>query len=192
MVDAIFLLVIAAIASGIVLNAASHYGRSFQLESQKLLLNYYAKQVIRTLVTASVERNGSVPDYLLSYIKEAVENLKDLGPASKKLEETIRKAMRPISPKFDYAVLLDARDTTWNTVHLYYKVTQSGSSLEGNCTFEGDFNDLDSWLESIGPEVYSSSTTIFMRYCIAGDCSYIPVKIRVIIFPLEGAQGEPC
>ena len=191
MVDAIFLLVIAAIASGIVLSAASNYGKSFQAESQKLLLNYYAKQVVRTLVTASVEREPGVPDYLLAYIKEAVENIKDLGPSQEKFEEVVRKAMRPISPRFDYAVMLDARDTGWNRVYVIYKVTEEGETTEGNTLYEENFSGLDEWLNSIGPEVYASSTTIFMRFCSLGTCSYIPVKIRVVIFPEGGAEGTP-
>ncbi len=191
-VDAIFLLVIAAIASGIVLSAAANYGKSFQQESQKLLLNYYAKQVVRTLVTASVEREPGVPDYLLAYVKEAVENLNDLGSAEVAFEETVRKAMEPIAPRFDYAVLLDGRGTSWNTVYMFYKYTDETGNVEENVIkYEGDFDALDEWFNGIGPEVYASSTTIFMRYCVAGgDCSYIPVKIRVVIFP-EGGAGTP-
>ncbi len=189
--DAIFLLLIAAIASGIILSAAASYGKNFQEQSSKLLLNYYAKQVVRTIVTASIEREG-VPDYLLSFIKENVENFKELGAAEEKMEEVVRKAMGPLSARYDYAVMLDARDTSWDTVYLFYKVTDGERTYEGVCVYEKDrIRELDEWLYDLGPTVYSSTTTIFLRFCPAETCYYIPTDIRVVIFPL-GSTETPC
>ena len=189
-VDAIFLLLIAVVAAGIVLSAANHYGRNFDAQAHKLLINYYAKQVVRTLVTASVERPGNLPDYLLAYIKENVEMFKDLGPAQEKLKEVIEKAMYPIRNQYDYAVMLDGRGTTWDTVYLFYKVTKNGTQKTGTVVYREDFSKLDEWINSMGT-VYTSSTTIFLRYCPANvSCYYIPVNIRVLVFPM-GEVNEP-
>ncbi len=189
-VDAIFLLLIAVVAAGIVLSAANHYGRNFDVQAHKLLINYYAKQVVRTLVTASVERPGGLPDYLLAYLKENVEMFKELGPAEERLKEVIEKAMYPIRDQYDYAVMLDGRGTTWNTVYLFYKVTVNGREENGTVVYRRDFSKLDDWINSMGT-VYTSSTTIFLRFCPANvSCYYIPVSIRVLVFP-RGEVGPP-
>ena len=187
-VDAIFLLLIAAIASAIVLGAASHYGKAFQNQSQTLLMNYYAKQVVRVLVTASVMRGGTTPDYLLSFMKENVEEAKNLRDVQDELNSVITKAMKPIEDRYDYVVAIDASGTSWNYVDVFYKITMGNGTKMGVKEYQGanGINAYQNWLNEINTNVYSSATTIFMRYGNA----YIPVDIRVIILP-KGSIGPP-
>ena len=182
-VDAIFLLLIAAIASGIVLSSAAHYGQSFNQQAQKLLLNYYAKEVVRTLVTASVMREGDVPDYLLAYIKESVEKLGDIASAEEALRQTVKKAMYPIKDRYDYVVALDSHDSSWGKTYIIYRVTTEGGTEEGTAVYDkGNYHVFADWVKRLGSEVYTSATTIFMRYCQGTVCNYIPTKVRVILF----------
>ncbi len=193
-VDAIFLLLIAAIASGIVLTAAANYGKNFNVQAQKLLLNYYAKQVVRSIVTASIEREAGVPDYMLSFLKENVETFKDLGKAEEKLKEVIKKAMYPIKDRYDYVVMLDAIGTSWDRAYVFYRITTNNTGLEeeGNCVYESsNFDSFQNWVDSIGTELYTSSTTVFLRYC-PGSCFYVPTDIRVMLFPRNAINQRPC
>lgn len=188
-VDAIFLLLIAAIASAIVLGAASHYGKAFQNQSQTLLMNYYAKQVVRVLVTASVMRGGTTPDYLLSFMKENVEEAKNLKDVQDELNTVISEAMKPIEDRYDYVVAIDASGTSWNYVDVFYKITVGTNNVDrGIKEYQGtnEISAYQNWLNGINTNVYSSATTIFMRY----GSSYIPVDIRVIILP-KGSISSP-
>ncbi len=186
--DAIFLLVIAAIASSIVLSASAKYGKNLEIQTHQLLLNYYAKQVIRVIVTASVEREGGVSDYLLSYLKEALESFKKnldrqvIG----KFETVVQRAMKPLSSRYDYIVLLDI--PSYEYMLAVYKVGGK-KGVEEFCS-DGcghSVKEMKRWMEGLG-EVYSSMATIFIRVCSGGVCNYSEAHIRVIIFPKDSAQ----
>lgn len=187
--DAIFLLVIAAIASSIVLSAAAKYGRNLDVQAHQLLLNYYAKQVIRVIVTSSVEREGGVPDYLLSYLKEALETLKGhlYFQVIEKFSEIVHRAMKPLSTGYDYVVILDI--PSYNYMLAVYKVGENKGSEEFcKDVCDHTVEDLKKWLSNKLSEVYTSKATIFIRVCPGGVCHYSEAHIRVIIFPKGSAE----
>ncbi len=156
--DAVFLLIIASIASGILLSVTYGYGSSFERHAKGVLMNYYAKQVVKALVTASIERDG-VPDYLLSYLKESIEAGRDMTELENMLKDIVTKAMEPVRDRYDYVVSLK---------------TENGSIFICNDNIiEND--PLDNYF---GPR-YSSSTKIYMD--IKGR--YVPITITVTLTP---------
>ena len=98
-VDAIFLMLISATAAAILIYSASHYGAGLQRQSSRLVMEFYARQTIRTLAAASITRPGcDKPDYLLAYIKESLSKNGTLTPdVLKEVNKVVAKALTPLS-----------------------------------------------------------------------------------------------
>ncbi len=165
--DAIFLVVVAAISSAIILSAVSNYGQNFEQYAHRLLNDIYAKQVIRVLTVVPVEREGGGTDYLLSYMKESFDIREDFKPVKDKLKEVISKAMEPATEMdYKYAVIFDGGTR--------FTIAVSGDK-DVSKVCEGF--DLENWLSSIRGS-YSSEATLYFRR----EGVYFPVKVYVVLY----------
>jgi len=116
-VDAIFLMLISATAAAILVYSASHYGAGLQRQSSRLVMEYYARQTIRTIAAASVLRPGcDKPDYLLAYMKESLAKNGSLDDTTlNDINTVISKALTPLTGYYDYAIYLTS-DTGVNQI----------------------------------------------------------------------------
>ena len=167
-VDAIFLMLISATAAAILVYSASHYGASLQRQSARLILEYYARQTVRTIAAASVVRPGcDKPDYLLAYLKESLAKKGQLNDQTlEDINTVISKALKPLTGYYDYAIYLTIPDGSVNQIFGVCHECGSGT----NCTTK-EFNATG---DAAGDFVNGPLAQSLYVYS-----AYAPVRIRL-------------
>ncbi len=176
LMDSIFLFMIAAVAAAILFTAAANYGKSLRIQVQNLLLDYYARQAVRTLSTASIVRPGcTTPDYLLAYIKEKVHYGTLADPSTMmNIGQVLSKIMQPLSNNYDYALVITTGSTADSNAYVfvwYHKKSGSSYASEESC-YATTYGTYQSWLggvvkKGVGVESYS----VPVRFDVGGGYS---------------------
>ncbi len=197
--DSLFLIIVALIASGIVYFAAMNYGSGFDFTASQVMTNYYAKQALRVLIMASVEREDGTPDYLFSYLKEYLsvkppeEGILE-GEIENKMMEVVKKVMAPMRGVYDFIFMIDASDTTKKSIWSYAVLTSDdGSKAEFYGNYTGSsVNELLGWLNSLDVPLYASESKIYVRICEKGVedtmCENVPVYVRLVLIPRASVE----
>lgn len=192
--DTVFLLLISGVASAILFYSAAGYGRTLEQQSSALLLDYYARQAVRVISTATVRRPGcDTPDYLLAYLKEKAyfgglaekDTLQTLGTV-------LGEVMRPLRGAYDYAVAIALGSSDDSNVFLfawYHSFVKNGKVTEENACYVLDYGSYMNWLGEFNSFVYSYSVPV--RFKIKSNTDYYVVgRLQMVIWPAGAGFPE--
>ncbi len=205
LVDTLFLMLITAGAMAIIFYAAYHYGSSVQGELDRLVAEFYTRQVLKSLSAYTIDRDG-VPDYLLAYMKEDVYNYKDLKGSAEYLKDFLSDALSLLSDAYDYALLFRIESSSGDVgdVSVYYVLGRMYTAdNDWNHWEEKDFScslgkeEFDSFKQAVLklPGVISSYTVFFFKVKTNGDTRYYPAYVTLILWPSGVASAKvegPC
>ena len=197
MMDAVFLLLIAGVASAILFYSAAGYGKTLERQTSTLLLDYYARQSVRVVSNATIHRPGcDTPDYLLAYLKDKAY----FGGLANKdtlttLEAVLSDVMLPLRSAYDYAVAISVGSSEDSNVFLFawYRDPSGGSFERKESCYVLTRSEYLGWLAGFKSSVYSYSVPI--RFRIKSDPDYYVVgRLQMIIWPagagLPKVNGE--
>jgi len=194
LMDTVFLLLISGVASAILFYSAANYGKTLEQQSSALLLDYYARQAVRVMSTATILRPGcDTPDYLLAYLKEKAYFG---GLADRDTLETIggvmSEIMLPLRSAYDYAVAIRVGSSDDSNVYLfawYREYTGSGFE-EKNACYVVNQSSYMGWLAEFRSPTYSYSVPV--RFRMKGDPDYYVVgRLQMIIWPAGAGFPDP-
>ncbi len=197
LVDTLFLMLITAGAMAIIFYAAYHYGSSVQGELDRLVAEFYTRQVLKSLSAYTIDRDG-VPDYLLAYMKEDVYNYKDLKGSAEYLKKFLGDALSLLSDAYDYALLFRI-ESKKETVNVYYVLGRMYTAKNDwkhweekdfNCSLGKD--EFDNFKQEVLklPGVISSYTVFFFKVKTNGDTYYYPAYVTLILWPSGVASAQ--
>lgn len=184
LMDAVFLLLIAGVASAILFSSAANYGKALERQSSTLIIDYYARQAVRVMSTATIYRPGcDSPDYLLSYLKEKAYfgGLSD-DTTLDAIKGVLSKVMRPLRNSHDYAVAISVGNDKDSNVYLFvwYRNAPDFERKQGHYVLTRA-SYLD-WLASFDSSLYSYSVPL--RFRIRSDPDYYVVgRLQMVIWP---------
>ncbi len=187
-VDAVFLMLISATAAAILIYSASHYGAGLQRQSSRLVMEFYARQTIRTLAAASITRPGcDKPDYLLAYIKETLSKNGKLGKDTlDDVNKAISKALAPLTGYYDYAIQLEIPGRSVNQVFGVCHACSNSGTHSPSCStkFFNEAGDdaASSVVDTISNSLYTYSAYAPVRIRLK-DGSYAVLLIRFYLWP---------
>lgn len=184
LVDTLFLMLIAAGAMAIIFYAAYHYGTSVGGELDKLRVEFYTRQVLKSLSAYTTERSGGVIDYLLAYMKEDVYNYGELRGSARELNEFLKKSLSLISSAYDYAFTLKIDAQESSVYYILGRVFEKQGSTYMERTFacsttKDIFNSFTQSVLSL-PEVLSSYTIFFFK---TKEGKYYPAYVTLYLWP---------
>jgi len=192
LMDTVFLLLIASVAAAILVSAAANYGKNLRAQAGDLLTEYYVRQIIRVVSTATLNRPGcDTPDYLLAYLKEKVMYNEVADTATlKNLGDVLEDVMKPLGDAYDYAFYLQVgTGADANTYVFMWRHKSSG--LEASCystTRKGLVQWRDALVsEHVSPRAYSVPTRLRIIDEKSGTSSYITGYMGVFLWP-SGAK----
>lgn len=186
LMDTVFLLLIAGVASAILFYSAASYGKTLEQQSSTLLLDYYARQAVRAISNATIHRPGcDTPDYLLAYLKEKAYfgGLADSDTLST-LEAVLADVMLPLRSAHDYAVAILVGSSDDSNVFLFawYHEYSGGSFARKESCYALTHSEYMGWLAGFKSSVYSYSVPI--RFRIKSDSDYYVVgRLQMVIWP---------
>jgi len=191
LMDTVFLLLIAGVAAAILFSAAANYGRNLETQANQLLVDYYTRQVVRVLSTATINRPGcSTPDYLLAYLKEKIYygTLAD-QKTLENLQEVLLKAMEPLGDAYDYALVIRTGSASDSDAYIFlWQHTRSG--LEGHC-YVATVGAFKQWLTGFRERfigVYSYTVPIRLKL---RDNTYTKGYITIMVWPSGASIPDP-
>lgn len=184
LVDTLFLMLIAAGAMAIIFYAAYHYGTSVGGELDKLRVEFYTRQVLKSLSAYTTERSGGVIDYLLAYMKEDVYNYGELRGSARELNEFLKKSLSLISSAYDYAFTLKIDAQESSVYYILGRVFEKQGSTYMERTFacsttKDIFNSFTQSVLSL-PGVLSSYTIFFFK---TKEGKYYPAYVTLYLWP---------
>ena len=198
LMDTVFLLAISGVAAAILFTAAASYGRNLEAQASQLVTDYYARQVIRVLSTATINRpNCDTPDYLLAYMKEKVY-YGELGDKETIaiLEDILSKTLQPLGDAYDYAFVIRTGSSDDSKTYIFIWQHRSGSpKVDGSC-YVSSVKDFKGWLvdfrnKHIGAYTY----TVPLRLRLP-DESYARGYMSIILWPsglgIDIPNGNQC
>ncbi len=189
-VDSVFLILISATAASILIYSASHYGAALQRQSMQLVMEYYARQTLRTIAAASVIRAGcDKPDYLLAYIKESLAKNKKLDDTTiRDVNGVVSRALKPLTGYYDYAVYLTVPSEGISQI---FGICHSCSG--GTCTaqdFDYTGNQADNAATVVSQSLYTYSSYAPVRIRL-GAGKYAILVMRFYLWPAGYIQCPP-
>ncbi len=197
LVDTLFLMLIAAGAMAIIFYAAYHYGSSVGDELDRLRVEYYTRQVLKSLSAYTIERAGGIPDYLLAYMKEDVYNYGELRGSAKELNKFLKESLSLLSSAYDYAFTLKIESSNTSVYYVLGRVFEKQGNTYKEKTFacsltKEKFNDFTQTVLSL-PNLVSSYTVFFFK---TKDGKYYPAYVTLYLWPsgigsLKGLR-TPC
>lgn len=184
--DTVFLLLIAGVAAAILFYSAASYGKTLDVQSSALLLDYYARQAVRVISTATIRRPGcDTPDYLLAYLKEKAYygGLAD-ADTLRTIEDVLGKAMRPLRSAYDYAVAISLGSSDDSDVFLFVwrHDSNQGYKLMSAC-YDTKYPSYRDWLAGFKSSVYSYSVPIRFKIQRGGSDYYVVGRLQIVIWP---------
>ena len=186
-VDAVFLMLISATAAAILVYSASHYGAGLQRQSSRLVMEYYARQTIRTIAAASVVRPGcDKPDYLLAYMKESLAKNGSLDNETlKDINTVISKALKPLTGYYDYAIYLSSDDTGVNQIFGVCHDCSTGTNCTPKWFDLTDGSTIQPFIKTLFSSlyVYSAYAPVRIRSDTGGGVTYGVLLIRFYLWP---------
>jgi len=184
LVDTLLLMLIAACSMAIVFYAAHHYGASVGGELDRLRVEFYTRQVLKSLSAYTIERAGGVPDYLLAYMKEDVYNYGELRGSAGELSEFLKKSLSLLSSAYDYAFTLRIDAPNASVYYILGRVfeKQGGAYREREFACSTTKQEFDSFTQGVLslPGVLSSYTIFFFR---TREDKYYPAYVTLYLWP---------
>ncbi|MDN5358540.1 MAG: hypothetical protein PWP76_383 [Candidatus Diapherotrites archaeon] len=195
--DVVFLLLIAGVASAILFYSAANYGSNLNKRANELLLDYYARQAVRVISTATIQKDPScAPDYLLAFLKErAYYGELDDTTTQDAIAKVLGNAMKPLSTAYDYALVitLGTGDSAEAYIFSWYHDPSSGfRPVENHC--KKTMGDFRGWLSGFAGRVpvYSYSVPLRFKLQSGGSDVYVIGRMHMVIWPAGSSITSPC
>ncbi len=189
LVDTMFLIVLAALASAILFYTGSTYGKTVLSHLDQLFVDYYAKQVLRVLTAVSIKRGGGY-DYLLAYLKEKTRTQGYLDvEAAEELRKNLEDALRPIGRAYDYVLYFDFGDSMFAITKIREVKGTRLNTYCCVCDLDSEGRDkLLNWIAGMR-KAYAAATFLFFPVKEGENVVYRAVETKLVLWP-AGYEGD--